>query len=871
MKTKKWYLMLSLLGISATTPMVAAACAKSDSVSDIDNNKQKNPPTTQTQNNSKDVSFDNLTSLSFDELFDANFGFDSSLSRSEIDALSLSKDATNLVHLTFKNNLANNFDFNLIGVNTAADANITGLAQFSIEITDKKDKTKSIIKSFDLSGFKKTAYGADSNGNIPFDSTKNVVTNTYINSNQMERYKLDNEEYLTELKHQYHDQPENSVREELNYTPSYAQKFNDLADEAKIPTYEDGVYKGFTLPKFNPDGSFGGLSIHSGSVPTKYSKTDFLGDRNIFQSIGLARLLPNEKYRDIAYQTVSASFTYANDFEVEINELQAKIAKMTEWKNNNQNQRLAEYIEALVNIEKEKIEYLKYELKQTLEHPETAERDKDGIRASYQNQIDEINRNIEENIKKLTFDAVIAGWQKEIQDFEKQKNSARNYLSSSGTMWILDYAKPANGGYPTKWYFGTNSHVARIFQREGFTGFGITILKSSPEVGLNTKLKINGLDPHFDTYIFGGPNVKKAVTRIYDGTDYLKSSPTEYLDEKDKKEYAGVEEMIDFAVVEIDFSKLQLDTENTFSLRNNNNDISNDFVTANSGNWAENLARAMTNNYAELDESKKVKFLGNSYLKDYEKINYDLVIRKGVQPKQTDQLFALGYPRSTEDFFLDKYADHDQYRVKDSYESLWINSDYQFYYSVPTSEGGTPSTPKEKLDRGNYLSYQIGYRSFIDKPGLNDGFIVSPIRGNNIYTTLDDNYHSHKYFNSGLQYMLRHFVPIGGSSGSSVRNQDNRLVGVHSTIIKDARTDFVAAFRSEGWDYRGAYGKYNLEQYDLIYGGGRDQKTSYRQALQKKYGGQFKTQLFANGVSDNDIPDEFKFNTQDLLNKKATQ
>ncbi|QBF34605.1 hypothetical protein EG856_01550 [Mycoplasmopsis phocirhinis] len=872
MKKIKKYLILSLSGVLTTLPLVAAAC-NNEQQKQEQKQKQESADKTQIQKDLSDVSLDNLLALNFDEVFSVKFGVGANQNMADIDALSLRDNSNALVHLKFKNNLDKSFNFNLLAVNTEPNANTTGLARFSIQIS-KKDNTETKVKSYDLSGFKTTPFGADSTGTIPFDSRVNSVTNTYIDSNQLERYNLDNEEYLKELKQQYFNATENEVRSSLNYTKEGARKFNDLAQQAKIPTYEDGVYKGFTLPVITPEGNLGGLSIHSGSVPTKYSKTDFLGDRDIFKSIGLARLLPNEKYRDIAYQTVSASFSYAEDYASEIAELKEKIKKMTEWRDSNQTVRLAEYIQALVDIEKQNIEILEFDLQAELQHPTTADRDKEGIKNRYQKQKDEINAKIENEIKKLTFDQVIKGWQDEIENYKKEIATGRKSRSSSGTMWILDYEKTDNQTYPTKWYFGTNSHVARIFQRQGFNGFALTILKSNPEVGLNTKLKITGLDPHFDTFFFNGDKVKNAVTRIYDATDYLTTSPSEYLDEKGKVEYAGVEEMIDFAVVEVDFAKLVTNENDKFGLSNNNNDLTEEFKKdLGTQTLAQKLARAMTNNYADLDESKKVKFLANSYLKDYNKIDFDLVIKKDQKPKQTDQLFALGYPKGTEDFFLDKYTDDDQYRVRSAYESLWINSDYQFYYNATGQEGSQQSTPQEKLDRGNYLSYQIGYRSFIDKPGLNDGFIVSPIRGNSIYTTLDDQYESKKYFNSGLQYMLRHFVPIGGSSGSSVRNQDNRLVGVHSTIIKDARTDFVAAFRSEGWDYKGAYGQYNLEQYDLIYGGGKNQKTSYRQALEKKYKDQsgFKTQLFPNGVSKDDVPEEFKFKTQELLNSKTSE
>ncbi|QBF34593.1 hypothetical protein EG856_01485 [Mycoplasmopsis phocirhinis] len=869
MKKNKLYLVFSLASISATIPTIAVACAKKEN-DNIDGGGQNNDKKgTETKKDLSNLDLQAIQALSFDEVFEAKFGRGADTSRSNIDALTLSQNK-DLVNLTLKNNLDKNFDFNLIAIDAKFDANITGMASFKVQITNKTDKTKTSLKNYELSGFKTTPMGVDAQGTIPIDTTRNTVTSEYINANQTQRYQIDNEEYLRELKQQYQNRPINEVRDGLNYTPEYAQKFNDLAVEAKIPSYEDGVYKGFTVPKFKPDGAIEGLSINTGTPPTRYSKTDFLGNRNIFQSIGLARLLPNETYRDIAYQTMSVSFSYFDDFASEIEELKSNIAKMKEWQAAQNNQRLAEYIEALANVEREKILDLQFQLKQQLEDPRTAEIDKEGIKKRFEADIAQINNTINTEIKTLTFEKVIQSWEKQIQDYETQKSSGKKLRASSGTMWIMDYEISKDGKYPTKWYFGTNSHVARIFHRQGFNGLSITVLQSTPGVGLNTKLKITGFDPHFYTYSFNGDKVKEAVTRIYDATDYLNTSPKQYLDEKGKKEYADVEEMIDFAVIEVDFSKFNSIDKNKFSLQNDRKDKEDEFLNSINGkDFGEEIAKAVTNNYANWEENKKVKFLSTSYLKDYDQIDFDLVIKKDQTPKKTDELFALGYPKATEDFFLDPITEKDQYEARQSYESLWINSNYEFYNNKAVAEDGPQNISKEKLDKGNYLSYQIGYRSFIDKPGLNDGFIVSPIRGRNIYTTLDENYKSQKYFNSGLQYMLRHFVPIGGSSGSSVRNQENRLVGVHSTIIRDARTDFVAAFRSEGWDYRNAYNGYNLEQYDLIYGGGKNQKTSYRQALEKKYNNTFKTQLFPNGVSQDNIPDEFKFNNQDLLNKKT--
>ncbi len=61
-------------------------------------------------------------------------------------------------------------------------------------------------------------------------------------------------------------------------------------------------------------------------------------------------------------------------------------------------------------------------------------------------------------------------------------------------------------------------------------------------------------------------------------------------------------------------------------------------------------------------------------------------------------------------------------------------------------------------------------------------------------------------------------------------------------------------FRSPGKDYNKLFGNYNLPQYDLIYGGGKDQKNSYRQALEAKYksmnGKTLKPNYFENGLAE---------------------
>ncbi len=61
--------------------------------------------------------------------------------------------------------------------------------------------------------------------------------------------------------------------------------------------------------------------------------------------------------------------------------------------------------------------------------------------------------------------------------------------------------------------------------------------------------------------------------------------------------------------------------------------------------------------------------------------------------------------------------------VKENY-SLWVNGDHKWYKKLTTPEGQQPAFPEYTINNGGRLSYQIGYRTFTDKPGLTDGFLA---------------------------------------------------------------------------------------------------------------------------------------------------
>ncbi|UUD35109.1 DUF31 family protein [Mycoplasmopsis caviae] len=430
----------------------------------------------------------------------------------------------------------------------------------------------------------------------------------------------------------------------------------------------------------------------------------------------------------------------------------------------------------------------------------------------------------------------------------------KDSISESGTMWILDYQKPKNGEYPTKFYFGTNLHVADHLTDKTI---GVSMLRLEKSAGIKTTYKLSEFDTSvFKRFTFAStlknnnetPQPVKGFKKVFDGRDFLTKKPADYLNETQKAKYANFEEYVDFAVFEMDFKEL----------------LDNKFINGFSN--AEELAKTVTNDYHS-DTANHIKFLQKSYLSDYSKINVPLFVDTSKNEtykkfETYDQLFAVGYPLSVEDFFLlkDQYANEAQIKEMKWNYSLWINSDYRYYENLAVKEGAQPTFSEDQLKLGNFLSYQIGYRTFNDKPGLVDTFLSVPKVGKEFHKSSDGK----QYIKFGLAYLPKRFAPYGGSSGSSIRNQRNEMVGVFYASNTFANTGLADAFRCEGYDYGDMFGtgdkKYSLPQYDLIYGLGKDQKNSYRQALEKLYKNQgITTALFANGLSDEHVPSEFKF------------
>ncbi|MCE6056302.1 hypothetical protein J7889_01700 [Mycoplasmopsis agalactiae] len=798
-----------------------------------------------------------LASLSFS----ANFGPSKSLDKTL--PTEIEENPGNL-KISVKDKYSESIIVKVQGASTEKDAsrnvsNIKGEVSVYVSFTNKST-SKEIYKNFTLKGLANNPVGADHNGKLSGDPIAAIGgKDAYLKynlSSHDERFQKDNESYVKQLVGMLNRGSETAVDikklRDLKINDEQIKNFNETAKSVKFDSYENAALKGFTVPVYeNGDSNNPKLKVYDApEMPKGPSPIDTIG-RNIYRSNGLARTLLNDTYRTIAEQTFQVSFTSLKDFEDEIKEAEKLKEESKTWTPEQFQQFTFKDRAALKANYETELYQLELEIKS--QSPEALR----GLEQSFADRKRKLEENYkaeDERLQKLNSSELAKEMDKRIAEYKKLKDEKNTYSSVSGTMWIMDFMLPENSGKgATKFYFGTNSHVAKGIT-DKTTKFSVSRLNEN--VGIGSHFRLNDLDDRFTRFLFD--NVEKdAINVIFQATDFLNSKPSDFLESSQKAKFADVEEFMDFAVIEIDFEKILKDKTNNFGAISNNKSLTSNY----SNKSTEDIVKSITNNY-ESKKEKHVKFRADSYLKDYSKIDRPIILdtKKPEEVKKfndLDSLYILGYPSSTGDYFLENYIDEDQQKVVKTNFSMWINADEKYYKNVSSQEGAPSNHPKENLERGEFLSYEIGYRSFTDKPGLTDGFLAASRTGNDLYTI-----NGKKYFNYGLHIMPRSYVPSGGASGSSVRNKNNELIAVFHTANNSAKTGLAAAFRSYGYDYKGLFGDYKLPAYDLIYGGASGQKNSYRDALDKKYprnGKQYKTNLFQNGFGKEQIPQQFKF------------
>ncbi|MEI2462283.1 hypothetical protein RRG54_02805 [Mycoplasmopsis felis] len=93
----------------------------------------------------------------------------------------------------------------------------------------------------------------------------------------------------------------------------------------------------------------------------------------------------------------------------------------------------------------------------------------------------------------------------------------------SGTIWLMDYQKRSDGKYPTKFYFGTNLHVADAMIEGSFNSY--SLVRLNKEIGILNTLKLINLDTDKFTSFYFKP---ESIKIVFDGRDYLTTSPKDF-------------------------------------------------------------------------------------------------------------------------------------------------------------------------------------------------------------------------------------------------------------------------------------------------------------------------------------------------------
>ena len=743
-------------------------------------------------------------------------------------------------------------------------SNFDNLKYFvQIEKINKDDKNSSLEILFNLK--QKDDNKTISSKTITISSFKKLEVklslDQYLKLSAEERFKYDNENYyqkaLTRIR-----VPLEKYRPNLIRNKESIKRYNQKAEKLGLDSFENSLVKNFSLPSLDNK-----LQMFEGSRAIAASEHDSLDTSNKYLIGGLARKLINSKYKDIALQTYGISFVNRSPktLQERVNALDSSFKQTLE--------KLATYYEQMQDFEKKDLVvwindvYAKANILLNLSKQESDDLFSQANKI-VKNYIDRLKeaKNYQFLANKSFLDFSInpaSNWeiyqQEEYKIFTPDNYSITN---SQGTMWILDAQIDPNNNYPTKFYFGTNAHVADALSKNTVA---INISRANDSIEINKQLKPNENDEHFETFSFQLQEYEDlkepkttpsfasdAFSIIFSAKDFLKSKPSDFLINSQAIKYKEAEEFADFAIIEIDFNKIKNISQVEINTSQDSG-YSIPFKDKHLINTPFDLAKLFTNNYAsKANESKRVKLLSKDYLHNYNKI--DNGINKPID-QDKDSLFILGYPSTQFDYFLklgerrklnEKYLENAALK-----QSLWtnVNADYDIKDNI-------------NQEYGERLSSQVALRTFRTKMGIIDAFLATPNdNGTGFY--IDPN--SKQFINMGLQYTPRFYAPGGGASGSSLRNQNNELVGVfHYKYGRFAEigTGLAAAFRSAGFDYDGLFGSYNLPQYDLIYGNGKDQKNSYREQLYKKYGN-VKTFLMPNGTNEENIPNEFKFNKTD--------
>ncbi|VEU76656.1 Ig-specific serine endopeptidase MIP [Mycoplasmopsis columbina] len=700
-------------------------------------------------------------------------------------------------------------------------------------------------------------------GNIP--GKPKLSKAEYDKLSESERNRVDLEAYSSALQQALGSKYPS--KEVPLLTGDKLKTYNEKASLAGQPDYESAYRRNFSLVSENNN-----LILN----PLQYQLTAAYWNSTPGNR-GLPRWLPNDLYKSIALQSFAIAFNNVNSL---IDDKSSKQAKGTAWILDYElddngyptkwylatNLHVAAALTKttadgrfsnVVDLEAEKATYDQWKtiLDETTAYYEELVKPFQERRLPIENEIERL----QSERRKVETDAVgaegdqKAEYERQLAKYDQLINEQYEKLEVIG--------KEESAALEKNWYANEKSAQYTKASKKIQSYLGLTqsikLEHFNEDTPLRQDLKINADALTVDTFLFDPDQVKI----VYAANDFLTSSPKNYLDVDSP--YKDLEEMADFAVLEFDFTN----SKNSYKYISKQ---SGERIVAN----AHDLAKKATSNFANWNASKKFKFATNSLkAKVLENSNDELIDvttpNGGTTkiPKSLVNLLALGFPNSASDNKLDTREMTDVQREGLKYtQSLWVNKPY--YINPTYKEAGKSFT----VDYGAGLNKTLALRNTLEIPGITDITITSPILNAaekeafdaNFLKDTQSSYKGHNYINYGLGYSLGAWQPLEGASGSSIRTIDNEIVGINFASLDaygNSLASIIQAFRSEGDDYKGFYGNYKLEQYDLIYGGGRNQRTSYRQALKDfKNSETVKTYLFSNGLQDENVPKEYKFN-----------
>ncbi|WP_426461448.1 Ig-specific serine endopeptidase MIP [Mycoplasma hafezii] len=665
-----------------------------------------------------------------------------------------------------------------------------------------------------------------------FDLTANKLqyNQTAANKKVIENYVADEVKYFNNLKDHLTQNKIDSAEKTYSNTPTAViNKFDNLSKSTYQPYYLDALFKNYSLPNEN---NYLNLNPLLGVPYGKYDKAT-PGDR------GKTRMFPNEYYKQAALESYSIIFNNSNPLIKNI-----KGADLFDQRSEMGTAWILDY-----QLDPSGKYPMKWYLATNL-HVASALKNKFTSGDLYSNEpelqkeFDRLNQAyLNEKEWRDKYNAIEA----KIKEISKIKGpNAPEVIELQKQLFYNNVPGPVGLEYDKAAKELQAAENAVVGQTNS-----ITISHFNSKTDLDSRFETTALDPNIDTITLQ----PKQIKIVYAGTDFLTQSPSEYVNST--QDFSKMQEMADFAVLEIDFSKQEYEpfhNQYGFTKRVGSGYQFKPVASL------EDLVKEFTSNFATLPADKQSKPANFDILTKYEELSKETVpyTEDGKEyniPKINVDFIAVGFPNADTDDTIDRKILTDAEKEALKYtSSFWTNK------SRDNSKGIT--------NYGNSLSKALGFRNFIDKPGITDITLTSPLihspenqgfdLGN--FKEVNSPYQGNYYINYGLGYVLSSWQPMKGASGSSVRDINNNIIGINYATA-DAQglslLSLVQALRSPGETYQNQYGRYVLGQYDLIYGGGKNQRTSYRDKLAQMYGSNYQTKLFKNGAGT--LDPEYKF------------